>query len=214
MDFKKINEEAFKKLDLASAIEEIKKAYNAIDNITEKSATVIKSLQVSVNTLNETIKTNVLTINEKNREIAKLKQDIVTLEARIISDSSKKQPPVSDVKDDSEIGILKSENTKAETEKNQLIATKDKQIASKDQQISILSNEKTEAQKKLAEIQAEANNQKKLAEIQAEANNQNQWQIPLASGLAGLALGGFLGYNLKPKKKKHRDMSDINSELI
>ncbi len=35
--------------------------------------------------------------------------------------------------------------------------------------------------------------------------------IPL---VAGFALGGFLGYNLKPKKKKHRDMLDINSELI
>ena len=49
-----------------------------------------------------------------------------------------------------------------------------------------------------------------------KAQLQNNIPVPyLAIPLvAGLALGGFLGYNLKPKKKKHRDMSDINSELI
>lgn len=72
-------------------------------------------------------------------------------------------------------------------------------ISKKDQQIQILLNEKEGFQKKLAEIQAENN-------IPAP-----YLAIPL---VAGFALGGFLGYNLKPKKKKHRDIPDNNSELI
>jgi len=121
----------------------------------------------------------------------------------------KKQPPISESKDDPEIENLRTAKQQAEARAIQ--AEADKQQA----EARAIQAEARAIQAEARAIQAEADKQQAEARAnQAEANNQNQWQIPLASGLAGFALGGFLGYNLKPKKKKHRDMPDNNYELI
>jgi hypothetical protein len=96
----------------------------------------------------------------------------------------------------------------------QVKADLDAKKQEKIQQEQEISAQKQEISAQKQEITTKTNQYDRLL---AE-NTQLQNNIPapyLAIPLvAGFALGGFLGYNLKPKKKKHRDIPDINSELI
>ena len=148
-------------------------------------------------------------ITQKNKtlegEKAQLEAEKAQLKVengRLNDELKKKQPPISEFKDDQEIENLRTAKQKAEARAIQADTEKQQAEADKQQAEARANQADTEKQQALTRAN------------QAEANNQNQWQIPLASGLAGFALGGFLGYNLKPKKKKHRDIPDINSELI
>ena len=169
-----------------------------------QATAIIEANKTTIESLNEQIKKKDIilgTHGEQIKQLTKQLQDEINkpVDKQVAEAEQAKKQAITDKQEAEQQLVIETaranteyaQKTRAETDKQSAI----KQLAIESEKAKNSEQEKQEKQAELEQIK------------------QNQWQIPLGAGLAGLALGGFLGYNLKPKKKKHHNISDNNSEL-